>query len=129
MSVGLMPLADSDWCNGKCSYKMLCYMATGLPVVVTPAGMNCEVLALGDAGFGATTEQEWVDALIALIDDAGLRQRMGSAGKAVIDTHFSLDQLTRRYAAIFQSLLPDALPVASLPGKIVSQLRKCRLAR
>ena len=35
MSIGLMPLADTDWCNGKCSYKMLCYMAAGLPVVVT----------------------------------------------------------------------------------------------
>ncbi len=63
MSVGLMPLADTDWCNGKCSYKMLCYMAAGLPVVVTAAGMNREVLALGEVGLSAASEREWVDAL------------------------------------------------------------------
>ena len=56
MSIGLMPLADTDWCNGKCSYKMLCYMSAGLPVVVTAAGMNREVLALGDVGLSAGCE-------------------------------------------------------------------------
>jgi glycosyltransferase involved in cell wall biosynthesis len=107
MSIGLMPLADNDWCNGKCSYKMLCYMAMGLPVVVTPAGMNREVLALGNAGFGATTEQDWVDALIALLDDAKLRRRMGAAGRALIDQHFSLHHLAQQYANLFHSLIPQ----------------------
>ena len=36
MNVGLMPLEDSDWARGKCAFKMLLYMACGLPVVVTP---------------------------------------------------------------------------------------------
>ena len=67
MSIGLMPLADTDWCNGKCSYKMLCYMAAGLPVVVTAAGMNREVLALGEVGLERGCEREWVDALTALL--------------------------------------------------------------
>ena len=61
MSIGLMPLADTDWCNGKCSYKMLCYMSAGLPVVVTAAGMNREVLALGDVGLSAGCEREWIE--------------------------------------------------------------------
>src|SRR5271168_178302 len=104
MSVGLMPLADTDWCNGKCSYKMLCYMSAGLPVVVTAAGMNREVLALGDVGMSAHCEREWIDALIALLEDAGLRQRMGAAGRAVVEERFSLQQLARQYAAVFQSL-------------------------
>lgn len=116
MSIGLMPLADNDWCSGKCSYKMLCYMAAGLPVVVSPVGMNREVLALGDAGIGAATEQEWVDALIALLDDAGLRQRMGVAGRAVIDAHFSLSRLTERYAAVFRSFKPDSFKSGLQPG-------------
>jgi Glycosyl transferases group 1 len=104
MSIGLMPLADNAWCNGKCSYKMLCYMAAGLPVVVTAAGMNREVLALGEAGLAANCEQEWVDAFAALLDDADLRQRMGAAGRAIVEQHFSLHNLAVRYAALFQSL-------------------------
>jgi hypothetical protein len=109
MSIGLMPLADDAWCNGKCSYKMLCYMAAGLPVVVTAAGMNREVLALGEIGLSAGCEQEWVDAFTALLDDADLRQRMGTAGRAIVEQHFSLHKLAARYAALFKSLA-GALP-------------------
>ena len=114
MSVGLMPLADTDWCNGKCSYKMLCYMAAGLPVVVTAAGMNREVLALGEVGLSAASEREWIDALNALLDNANLRQRMGAAGRTVVEERFSLHRLAQQYAAVFQSLggtLPRGRPV------------------
>jgi glycosyltransferase involved in cell wall biosynthesis len=104
MSIGLMPLADTDWCNGKCSYKMLCYMAAGLPVVVTAAGMNREVLALGEVGLSADSEQEWIDALTALLDNAEMRRRMGTTGRAVVEERFSLHRLAQQYAAVFQSL-------------------------
>ncbi len=104
MAVGLMPLADNDWCNGKCSYKMLCYMAAGLPVVVTAAGMNREVLALGEVGLSAGSEREWIDALTALLDNVSLRQRMGAAGRAVVEERFSLQRLAQQYATVFQSL-------------------------
>ena len=104
MSVGLMPLADTDWCNGKCSYKMLCYMAAGLPVVVTAAGMNREVLALGEVGLSAGSEREWIDALTALLDNPSLRQRMGVAGRVVVEERFSLHRLAQQYAAVFQAL-------------------------
>jgi len=104
MSIGLMPLADTDWCNGKCSYKMLCYMAAGLPVVVTAAGMNREVLALGDVGLSAASEREWVDALTALLDHPNLRRNMGAAGRIVVEERFSLHRLAQQYAAVFHSL-------------------------
>ena len=114
MSIGLMPLADTDWCNGKCSYKMLCYMSAGLPVVVTAAGMNREVLALGNVGLSAGCEAEWIDALTALLEDANLRRHMGDAGRAVVEERFSLQRLAQQYAAVFQSLggeLPRGRPI------------------
>jgi glycosyltransferase involved in cell wall biosynthesis len=104
MSIGLMPLADTDWCNGKCSYKMLCYMAAGLPVVVTAAGMNREVLALGEVGLSAASEREWVNALTALLDNPNLRRNMGAAGRTVVEERFSLQRLAQQYAAVFHSL-------------------------
>jgi glycosyltransferase involved in cell wall biosynthesis len=114
MSIGLMPLADTDWCNGKCSYKMLCYMSAGLPVVVTAAGMNREVLALGEVGMSAACEAEWIDALTALLEDANLRRRMGAAGRAVVEERFSLQRLAQQYAGVFQSFggeLPRGRPI------------------
>jgi glycosyltransferase involved in cell wall biosynthesis len=118
MSIGLMPLADTDWCNGKCSYKMLCYMAAGLPVVVTAAGMNREVLALGEVGLSAGSEREWVDALIILLDNANLRRSMGAAGRAVVEERFSLQRLAQQYAALFQSLGGTLPRGHSLPNPI-----------
>jgi glycosyltransferase involved in cell wall biosynthesis len=121
MSIGLMPLADTAWCNGKCSYKMLCYMAAGLPVVVTAAGMNREVLAMGEVGLSAGCEQQWVDALTALLSDADLRQRMGVAGRVVVEEHFSLQRLVQQYAAVFQSLGGDSPQVSG--SRVVVQSR------
>jgi glycosyltransferase involved in cell wall biosynthesis len=119
MSIGLMPLADTDWCNGKCSYKMLCYMSAGLPVVVTAAGMNREVLALGDVGLSAGREAEWIDALTALLEDANLRRRMGAAGRAVVEERFSLQRLAQQYAAAFQSLGGESPRGRLIPNPVV----------
>jgi glycosyltransferase involved in cell wall biosynthesis len=119
MAVGLMPLADNEWCNGKCSYKMLCYMAAGLPVVVTAAGMNREVLALGEVGLSAASEREWIDALTALLDNVSLRQRMGAAGRAVVEDRFSLQRLAQQYAAVFQSLGGKLPRGRNVPNPIV----------
>lgn len=48
MTVGIMPLRDSILARGKCSFKMLTYMACSVPVVVSPVGMNKEILSLGE---------------------------------------------------------------------------------
>jgi glycosyltransferase involved in cell wall biosynthesis len=104
MSIGLMPLIEDAWCAGKCSYKMLCYMACGVPVVVSPVGMNREVLAHGAIGFGATHLSHWVDSLLELIDSAPLRDQMGAEGRSVVERHFSLDRLVPAYAEIFRAV-------------------------
>jgi glycosyltransferase involved in cell wall biosynthesis len=72
--------------------------------VVTSAGMNREVLALGEVGLSACGEQEWIDAITALLDNAEMRRRMGTTGRAVVEERFSLHRLAQQYAAVFQSL-------------------------
>jgi glycosyltransferase involved in cell wall biosynthesis len=98
MDVGIMPLEDSAWSRGKCSFKMLQYMATGLPVVVSPVGMNAEVLNLGELGIGATTERQWIDGLGALLEDGLLRAKLGSEGRRVAESFFSIHVLAPRIA-------------------------------
>jgi len=51
LQIGLMPLQDTDWTRGKCAFKMLTYMACGVPVVASPVGMNQDVLAMGRIGL------------------------------------------------------------------------------
>jgi glycosyltransferase involved in cell wall biosynthesis len=94
MLVGLMPIEDSPWTRGKCSYKMLLYMSCGLPVVVSPVGMNNEVLAHGNAGFGPRSDSEWVDCIIWLLDNPAKAAEMGKVSRKIILQHYSLDVLS-----------------------------------
>lgn len=91
MDVGLMPLGDTDWARGKCSYKMLLYMACGLPVVVSPVGMNANVLEMGSIGYGAVGAADWEDALIALVDSEEERLAMGQTAREVTTQYFSIE--------------------------------------
>jgi glycosyltransferase involved in cell wall biosynthesis len=104
MSIGIMPLADTDWCRGKCSYKMLCYMASHMPVVVSAVGMNKNVLAEGDVGFAADTTESWIAALERLIEDPHLRTAMGQRARTMVEAKYSLHVLAARYANIFRTL-------------------------
>lgn len=98
MDIGIMPLEDSPWARGKCSFKMLQYLATGLPVVVSPVGMNAEVLTLGELGIGAMTEKQWIDGLIALLENRTLRARLGAEGRRVVESSFSIRIVAPRLA-------------------------------
>lgn len=104
LQVGLMPLRETAWARGKCAFKMLTYMACGVPVVASPVGMNGEVLAMGSVGFAAKTQDEWVDALATLLAEPDVAQRMGSNGRAVIDAHFSVQVLSGRLAEIIRAV-------------------------
>lgn len=100
MSIGLMPLGNSEWEKGKCSYKMLLYMACGVPVVVSPIGMNSEVLGRGQCGFAADDERGWIDGLTTLLlANARLRTQMGNTGRQVVLDHYSLGVLAPRLSA------------------------------
>jgi glycosyltransferase involved in cell wall biosynthesis len=99
MTVGLMPLDDTPWSLGKCSYKMLLYMACGVPAVVSPVGMNAEVLGKGPVGLGPRTEDEWVDALDSLLKDASSAGEMGRTGRRVVLADYGLGAVTPALAS------------------------------
>ncbi|RPA68471.1 glycosyltransferase [Cyclobacteriaceae bacterium YHN15] len=92
MDIGIMPLPDDQWERGKCAYKLIQYMACGLPVVASPVGMNKEVVSHGENGFLAGTEEEWIDALKTLILDAELRKRMGEKGLELVKERFTVER-------------------------------------
>jgi glycosyltransferase involved in cell wall biosynthesis len=99
MDIGIMPLRDTLWSRGKCSYKMLLYMSCGVSVVVSPVGMNVEILELGSVGESANSADEWVGALEALIEDPKLAAARGEQGREVTLKSFSIDVLAGRLAA------------------------------
>ena len=101
--IGIMPLSGTAWEDGKCGYKLIQYMAAGLPTVASPAAANREITVKGETGFLAASEEEWRAVLSRLLTDGGLRRRMGAAGRARALSHYSLQVWGARYAAMLES--------------------------
>ena len=105
MDIGIMPLDFSDWSKGKCSYKMLLYMACSIPVIVTSVGMNAEVLNLGDCGYGVTALSEWEEALQFLIENKSIRIKMGVTGREIVEKKFSVEIVSKILYGYFLKLI------------------------
>lgn len=88
--IGIMPLPDEPFERGKCGYKLIQYMACGLPVVASPVGVNQKIVEPGVNGFLATTNEEWVQALTNLQNHPELRTQMGEMGRTKVATEYSL---------------------------------------
>jgi glycosyltransferase involved in cell wall biosynthesis len=99
--VGIMPLEDSPWERGKCGYKLIQYMACGLPVVASPVGVNKEIVEPGVNGWLVEEVSEWQEIMTILIRDARLRQRMGSYNKAKVAQWYSLQAQADRVINLF----------------------------
>lgn len=95
--IGLMPLVDDEWARGKAGYKLLQYMACGLPSVASPVGANVQIVRQGETGFLAESLDEWEDCLRRLADDAALRERMGCRAREIVEQEYSLE----RWAPVF----------------------------
>lgn len=100
--VGIMPLLDTPWEQGKCAYKLIQYMACGLPTVASPVGANCEVVVEGETGFLTGTAEAWIDKLGLLLRDAALRQRLGAAGRKRVEAIYCLQQVAPQLVRLLQ---------------------------
>lgn len=101
--IGIMPLEDTLWEKGKCAYKLIQYMACGLPVVASPVGMNVQVVAEGVNGFLADNEQKWQEFLERLLTDNSKSSTFGLAGRQMVEEQFTL----QKKADVLVSILED----------------------
>ncbi len=100
--VGVMPLLDSVWERGKCGYKLIQYMACGLPVVASGVGVNPEIVHHGENGFVANTADEWVTSLGKLLQSSSLRQQMGAAGRHRVENEYCIQKTGPRTAQLLR---------------------------
>ncbi len=86
-------------------------MAAGLPVVATKVGGVPELIEDGSSGL--LVEPRDLEALVAalgtLLRDRELRLRLGQAGFERVREHFSVAQMTRQFAGLYDDLLAGNL--------------------
>lgn len=89
--IGVMPLPDTPYTRAKAGFKLLQYMASGLPVVASPVGVNRDLVNRSGAGFLAERPDEWESALRELAGSAELRRELGQRGRAFVERYADLD--------------------------------------
>jgi glycosyltransferase involved in cell wall biosynthesis len=88
----------------KPSNKVISYMAAGLPVVCTPTAADKLIIAHGQTGYFADTDDEWYTYLKQLVEDPQLRKNMGMAGREFVLQHFQVEKIADKYIAFFDRL-------------------------
>ncbi|UOQ76188.1 glycosyltransferase [Hymenobacter sp. 5516J-16] len=99
--VGLMPLEDDPWAKGKCAFKALQYMALGEPALVSPVGMNTEVVQEDVNGNVCATSEQWEAALRNLLSNPAVRSRMGQAARQTVEARYSVVANRENFLALF----------------------------
>jgi len=106
MDIGVMPLEDGPWERGKGALKAVVYMAGSVPTVASRVGEAVRLIRDGENGFLASTPQEWKEKLSALLDDPGLRRRIGENGHRSVEEEYSATRCFERMWMEVFSLLP-----------------------
>jgi glycosyltransferase involved in cell wall biosynthesis len=105
--IGIAPLPDTPYTRGKCAFKVLQYMAAGLPVVTSPVGANAEYVADGETGYHAIDTVGWIETVQRLASDVSLRRSMGLAGRRRVESEFDISVLGPRVAELIWRALAD----------------------
>ena len=103
--IGIMPMPNTEWTRGKCAFKAIQYMASGVPVVASPIGVTTDLIQHDANGLLASSEEEWFGYLAKLVADVDLRQRLATAGRRTIEDSYSLERWGPRMAEIFDGLI------------------------
>ena len=103
--VGIMPLTDSPWERGKCGYKLIQYMACGIPVVASSVGVNCEIVKHGINGYLVYTDDEWIFAFRKLYENYELRREFGAQGRRDVEQKYCLQVTAPRLAHLFSEVI------------------------
>jgi len=104
IDIGIMPLPDDEWSRGKCGLKGLQYMALEIATVMSPVGVNAEIIRDGENGMLAGTDEEWVAKLSLLVENPELRRRLGQAGRRTVLDGYSVHAQKNNYLRYFDSL-------------------------
>jgi glycosyltransferase involved in cell wall biosynthesis len=101
MNVGIMPLKDDKWANGKCGFKALQYMSLGIPALVSPVGVNKRIVDHGLNGFICSSAHEWEEALRKLLTDRELLKTLSTNTRIKIENFYSVNSNKENFIALF----------------------------
>ena len=104
LDIGVYPLPKDKWTFGKSGFKAIQYMSVGVPCVVSNVGINSDIVQDGVNGYLVDTEEEWIEKISRLIEDADLRKKIGLAGRKTAEERFSAKVNAPKYLEIIRNV-------------------------
>lgn len=102
IDIGIMPLPDDAWCRGKCGLKGLVFMSMGIATIMSPVGVNKQIIKNNQNGFLASSIDEWISYLSLLIESETLRKQLGENGRRTVLSEYSVHANEEKYLRIFE---------------------------
>ena len=101
IDIGLMPLIDSSWAQGKCGFKILQYMALQKAALASPVGVNKSIIKHLENGMLCQTSDEWISALRRCLLDERFRVGLGQQGRNTVLEHYSVSNNSANFLSLF----------------------------
>ena len=101
MDLGIMPLENDKWANGKCGFKALQYMALGIPAMVSPVGVNTKIVDDGINGWICDSTEEWESRLREILEMKLSLAEYSAAARTKIVENYSVRSNTPNFLHLF----------------------------
>lgn len=102
IDVGVMPLLEDQWSAGKCGFKAIQYMALGIPALVSPVGVNTQIVTNGLNGYHCPSDADWYNKLEKLLCQPDLLATMRQAAIKQIENHYSVKSSLAQFIDVFK---------------------------
>lgn len=102
-SVGIMPLENKPFNKGKCAFKLIQYMACGIPTISTPLEANVKVNR-GNFNLFAQTTQDWINALNEIKNNPLKYKKVGLQNRKIVDKFYTIQVNKEKYIKVFDSI-------------------------
>ncbi len=111
LDISLAPLEiDSPFCRGKSELRYVEAGAVGVPTVASPTPAFQRAIRHGETGFLATSTQDWVAALDALITRPGLRKDIGEAARREVAARYTPQEGAQQLGEALRQIVGATLP-------------------
>jgi glycosyltransferase involved in cell wall biosynthesis len=105
--IGIMPLFDTPWEQGKCAYKLIQYMGCGIPVVASAIGANNSIVHNEQNGYLVHTKEEWYNAISLYINNIENRKQHGRHGRHLVEEEYCIQRQVDKYIQIYKELFNE----------------------
>ena len=101
--LGIMPLDDTPFNQGKCGFKLIQYMGCSLPTLSTPLDANKKINRNGKNLYAITTE-DWVKAIEKVYENQDYYKEVGIENYKDFEKYYTVESNYNSYIKLFREL-------------------------